>query len=223
MCWNKDISLNTFLFSSFVLGLILYNNKYTRYKIKEFDDFWVVLFFMIFISVQLVEYFVWINLKNKWYNTFFSAILLFITIIQPLVSLMIIKNYNLRFYMIISYMIISYIIITNSYISYIFSSNYSNPLNTFISKNGHLDWNYIHNDNIYLQYVVNLLWVFFFLFSLFYEKNYVGLMIGIGTFVITLYNYSNDKSTSSMWCWVANSIMIYYAIYLLFYLPMTTT
>jgi len=218
MCWNKDISLNTFLFSSFVLGLILYNNKYTRYKIKAFDDFWLVLFFMIFISVQLVEYFVWINLKNKWYNTFFSAILLFITIIQPLVSLMIIKTYNLRFYM-----IISYIIITISYISYIFSSNYSNPLNTVISKKGHLDWNYIHNDNIYLQYVVNLLWLFFFLFSLFYEKNYVGLMIGIGTFLVTLYNYSNDNSTGSMWCWVANSIMIYYAIYLLFYLPMTTT
>ena len=218
MCWNKDISLNTFLFSSFVLGLILYNNKYTRYKIKAFDDFWLVLFFMIFISVQLVEYFVWINLKNKWYNTFFSAILLFITIIQPLVSLMIIKTYNLRFYM-----IISYIIITISYISYIFSSNYSNPLNTVISKNGDLDWNYIHNDNIYLQYVVNLLWLFFFLFSLFYEKNYVGLMIGIGTFLVTLYNYSNDNSTGSMWCWVANSIMIYYAIYLLFYLPMTTT
>jgi hypothetical protein len=218
MCWNKDISLNTFLFSSFVLGLILYNNKYTRYKIKAFDDFWLVLFFMIFISVQFVEYFVWINLKNKWYNTFFSAILLFITIIQPLVSLMIIKNYNLRFYM-----IISYIIITISYISYIFSSNYSNLLNTVISKKGHLDWNYIHNDNIYLQYIVNLLWLFFFLFSLFYEKNYVGLMIGIGTFLVTLYNYSNDKSTGSIWCWVANSIMIYYAIYLLFYLPMTTT
>ena len=29
MCWNKEVSLNTFLFSSFVFLLILYNNKYT--------------------------------------------------------------------------------------------------------------------------------------------------------------------------------------------------
>jgi hypothetical protein len=38
MCWNKEISLNTFLFSSFVLILIIYNNAYTQYKIKELNN-----------------------------------------------------------------------------------------------------------------------------------------------------------------------------------------
>lgn len=36
MCWNENVSLNTFLFSSFVLLLIFYNNTYTQYKIKHF-------------------------------------------------------------------------------------------------------------------------------------------------------------------------------------------
>ena len=38
MCWNKDVSLNTFLFSGFVLLLIYYNNTYTKYKVAEFDS-----------------------------------------------------------------------------------------------------------------------------------------------------------------------------------------
>lgn len=216
MCWNKDISLNTFLFSSFILGLILYNNKYTRYKIKEFEDFWLVIFFMVFIIVQIVEYFVWINIKNPLYNIFFSSILLLITFIQPIVSLMMLKNYDLKFYM-----IISYLIIIISYFGYTLPSL---KLNSIVSTKGHLDWNYIHNNNknnLY-QNIVSCLWLFFFLFSLFYEKKYLGLLFGILTLIVILYNFMNDRSFTSMWCWIANSMMIFYATYLLFYLPFKT-
>lgn len=38
MCWNEHVSLNTFLFSSFVLALIVYNNSYTKYKIQELNN-----------------------------------------------------------------------------------------------------------------------------------------------------------------------------------------
>ena len=41
MCWNEHVSLNTFLFSSFVLLLIIYNNYYTKYKIKELHSPWI--------------------------------------------------------------------------------------------------------------------------------------------------------------------------------------
>ena len=44
--WNKDISLNTFLFSSFVLLLIIYNNTYTQYKINELENIWMYLFLL---------------------------------------------------------------------------------------------------------------------------------------------------------------------------------
>ena len=46
MCWNKEVSLNTFIFSIFVLLLIMYNNAYTQYKIEELNSIWVYLFFM---------------------------------------------------------------------------------------------------------------------------------------------------------------------------------
>ncbi len=69
MCWNQHVSLNTFLFSSFILILIIYNNKYTQYKIKELNNVWIYVFFFSFISMQLIEFFIWRNINNK-YNKF---------------------------------------------------------------------------------------------------------------------------------------------------------
>ena len=53
MCWNESVSLNTFLFSSFVLLLVMYNNYYTKYKITELDNVWIYLFLASFIFMQL--------------------------------------------------------------------------------------------------------------------------------------------------------------------------
>ena len=60
---------------------------------------------------------------------------------------------------------------------------------------------------------------FFFLFSFSYEKQWFGVIFGLVTLFITVINYKNDNTVGSMWCWSVNSMMIYYAIYLLIYLP----
>ena len=91
MCWNEDVSLNTFLFSGFVLLLIVYNNTYTKYKIKELNSIWVYLFFMSFIFMQLIEYFIWKNIKTK-YNHLFTVCALLILCFQPIASLMLLTN-----------------------------------------------------------------------------------------------------------------------------------
>lgn len=68
MCWNKDVSINTFLFSIFVLILIIYNNNYTQYKIDEVNNIFAYIFLLSFILMQLIEYFLWQNLNDKFYN-----------------------------------------------------------------------------------------------------------------------------------------------------------
>ena len=87
MCWNKDVSLNTFLFSGFVLLLIYYNNTYTKYKVAEFDRIWVYVFFSSFILMQLIEYFVWKNINNAFYNSFYSVLAVLLILFQPIASL----------------------------------------------------------------------------------------------------------------------------------------
>ena len=62
MCWNADISLNTYLFSVFALIFIYISNTYTRYKVKWFDSLFIYFFVLLYVSMQLLEYFIWKNI-----------------------------------------------------------------------------------------------------------------------------------------------------------------
>jgi len=207
MCWNKDISLNTFLFSIFVLFLIAYNNAFTKYKISELNHFWIYMFFISFIAMQLIEYFIWVNINNSYYNSFFSIMACILLLFQPIISLMILTDKILK-----KWMIIIYAACAIPYSIYMF---YTSRIYSSVSKMGHLNWHFLNKNSI----VILLMWLFFFLFSFLYNKTYFEFIFGVTTYLIMVYNYYRDQSVSSMWCWVVNSIMIYYAAYLLIYLP----
>lgn len=206
MCWNEEVSLNTFLFSSFVLLLILYNNTYTQYKIIYLNNLWVYLFFMSFIAMQLVEFFIWRNINNKFYNHVFSTMAAILLFIQPMVSLMMLSNTSLRNNLLLVYSVL--------FLPYFIYKFITNNMKSYISDKGHLVW---------LFFDTNLLlfagWMFFFLISFIYTPNLSGLLFGVIVFLISCYNYYKDKTLGSMWCWGVNLIMIYFAFYLLFYLP----
>jgi hypothetical protein len=209
MCWNKEVSLNTFLFSSFVFLLILYNNKYTFYKIPEFNRFWMCAFMGIVILMQLIEYFIWINIDNIFYNKLFTSLAMLIIFFQPITTIMNINDSKIKQMLLISYLglMIPFGLI-----------NYNKNIYSTISSNKHLNWNLINHENKFTK-IISLSWIFFFLFPLFYEEQRLGLSFGILTLLIMIYNYMHDDTIESMWCWIVNSIMIYYAGYLLFYLP----
>ena len=40
MCWNPDISINTFLLGALTLVFVYYTNTYTKYKTPTFDNMW---------------------------------------------------------------------------------------------------------------------------------------------------------------------------------------
>jgi len=210
MCWNENVSLNTFLFSSFVLLLIIYNNTYTQYKVKEFDDKWKYIFFASFICMQLIEFFIWRNIYNKYYNNIFSISAILLLIIQPIFSLMIItSNIQLR-----NLMMSFYLLLAIPFSIYSFSTTH---VYSTVSKNGHLQWNFFHFPS--MDWIIWFIWLFFFLFSFVYEQKWIGISFGLITLLISYINYKNDNSMASMWCWLVNSVMIYYAFYLLLYLP----
>jgi len=206
MCWNENVSLNTFLFSSFVLVLIIYNNSFTQYKIQEFNNIWIYLFFASFIFMQLIEFFIWRNIDNKFYNNIFSISATLLLLVQPIASIMILKNKQLRYLLLSSYL---FLIIPYSIYKFFTKRIYS-----VISESGHLRWNFFGTNPM-----IWIVWLFFFLFSLIYEKKIHWVLFGLITLFIAFINYKNDNSIWSMWCWGVNSVMIYYAAYLLIYLP----
>ncbi len=206
MCWNEHISLNTFLFSSFILLLIFYNNTYTQYKIKHFNNVWIYIFYISFISMQLIEFFIWRNINNTFYNRIFSTMAATLIFIQPIISLMLLPDISLK-----NNLLVMYSIFFIPYFTYKFMTN---NIKSKISNKGHLIWLFF-DTNILLF----IGWLFFFLFSFFYTRMIRSLIFGIVLFCISYYNYYEDKTIGSMWCWFVNSIMIFYAFYLLLYLP----
>lgn len=210
MCWNKDVSLNTFIFSSFVLGLIIYNNKYTQYKIDELNNIYVYLFFMSFILMQLFEFFIWRNINNSLFNKIFTIMATLLLLVQPIATNMLISDKVVQQSLLLIYLICMIPIAVYRFMT--------KKINSTVSKLGHLQWNMLLYKSK-LDRVLLVLWFIFFLFPLFYEGKKYGFLFGLITLLIVSYNYYNDGTVGSMWCWVVNSIMIYYAVYLLFYLP----
>lgn len=206
MCWNEQISLNTFLFSGFILLLIMYNNYFTQYKIQELNNKWMYLFIASFIFMQLIEFFIWKNINNRFYNNLFSIFATLLLIIQPAISIMLLNDKKIR-----NILLISYSLLAIPFSIYKFSNK---NIHSVKSEKGHLRWKFFDTNPF-----IWLIWLFFFLFSFVYEKKWFGLLFGLVALIITFLNYKNDHSMWSMWCWAINASMIYYAFYLLFFLP----
>jgi hypothetical protein len=215
MCWNENVSLNTFLFSSAVLIFIFYNNHYTQYKIEEFKDWKMYLLFFSFISIQLVEFFLWKSIKenNKYYNKIFSIIgWIIIRILQPFCLLLLIPD---------KYLLIKYLSFFVYFMLLIIISIYKyfyNPIDfiTSIGKNTHLSWNWINLNNNF-EYIIVILYLLLYI-PLIMKIPIISLII-LGFYVFCYIKYYNTLTWGSMWCWMSNSVLLYFLIKILFINP----
>jgi hypothetical protein len=105
MCWNPSISLNTFIFACLALLFIFYANTYTKYKTHTFDNPLVYLFLFEVAIMQLVEFYLWRNLKNKSINKNLSIIASFIILFQQLTLILMIPNLSIRYSMGLLYLV----------------------------------------------------------------------------------------------------------------------
>ena len=92
MCWNPDISINTFLFACFALVFIFIANTYTKYKSSTFKNRLVYLLFFEVALIQLIEFFLWRNLKNKSLNTNLSILVSYVIIVQIATLILMVHN-----------------------------------------------------------------------------------------------------------------------------------
>lgn len=210
MCWNQNVSLNTFMFSFFVLLLIFYNNTFTQYKLSEFDSIYVYLFFLSFMSMQLIEFFIWKNINDKALNKFYSILGLLLVLSQPVISLMMLKDDNFKYKAITTYIALSSLFVYYKLTKFETISS--------ISKNGHLKWDWLHFTK-YEFIIIYGLWLLSLIYSPIVNKHYKILFYVLVLFVISMYSFYKDGSEGSLWCWSINSIMIYYAFKLLFWMP----
>lgn len=212
MCWNENVSLNTFIFGTATLMFIWYNNNYTQYKITVFNNLLFYFVFFSYTSMQLIEFFLWksINTKNKIMNKIFSILgWILIRLFQPLSILLVIpKEYDIMKYLLFI-IYFSLLIIVHLY------KYFYNPLEfkTLIDKNGHLYWKwtdlYNYEQIIFIFYII----IFFTLFLSYPIYTLFNALFLLYSFLV----YKN--SFGSMWCWISNLILIYFLIKILFILP----
>ena len=136
-----------------------------------------------------------------------AAVLL---ISQPVFSLMLLSEKKIR-----NLLLIGYLSLAVPYSVYNFSIK---NIYSVKSESGHLKWKFfdITSD---IRPFIWLFWLFFFLFSFIYERKWIGFAFAFILLLVSYINYKNENTMGSMWCWSVNSIMIYYAGYLLLLLP----
>jgi hypothetical protein len=213
MCWNADISLNTFVFATFSLAFIYFSNTYTKYKSKTFDNPLVYAFLLLVASMQLIEYFVWKNLDNKVVNSRLSRLASVVLVSQPMVLIWMIPNIRVKYAIMGIYT--TFIVLGTIY--HILVRDNSLPVYMTVAKNGHLTWgwiNYKGNEHILLFTFLS-----FFVISLWLVQNNVLSFMVIVSLVFSLYYYYSEHTIGTMWCWSVNLFMLYFLVDILLIHP----
>lgn len=193
MCWNQTVSLNTFVFGLFAV-LFAYSNNVL--SLSE------GMFYMTFISMQLVEYFTWKHLDNKKINRLLSQIALSLILLQ-LPMLIIAYDYDnkYKYLLLFIYLLVVVYIITTTEFDFSMTK----------ASNHHLHWNWNTLSNLFV-----VVYVIVGGSILLYKKKYFVFAFILMTNFISIYTYSASKTIGSMWCWLVNGISIY-LIYKVFY------
>lgn len=219
MCWNADISINTFLFGCLSLLFIYFTNTYTKYKSQGFDNPFMYLIIISFVIMQLIEYVLWRNLKNKEINTKLSMIGFGILMIQP-ITLMLYDTYNtgniVRFIQLIS-------VYSIGWISFLLYKYLYHPISfiTTVGKNGHLAWNWL-NFNIYELIVYIILYFSYIFYSFVYLSTNINIIYKCLFFITVFISrilYFKTSEFGSIWCWVINSYILLLVINILIIKP----
>jgi len=210
MCWNPDISINTFVFGCLSLLFIYFANTYTRYKMDLFKTPFMYLFMFQVASIQLIEFFLWRNMNNKSINRKLSFLTFINILLQHISLIFIIPQLNIRH-------IVLSIYICLSIFYYVFRYTYS-PMHFYTSvKNGHLSWEWpLCNGYEDINFIVGLpilapLYILPFALSHKYFVTVSTLLSIILTFIL----FYRQKTFPSMWCWMSNFIFLVCIIYTL--------
>jgi len=180
MCWSVAVSLHTFLFSLFGGSFAYFNGIIGLFSF---------LYFISFISIQLVEYFTWNNLNNKKANRLLSQIALFLIIMQIPFYIYSQKTFPYKSLLLGVYLL--FITSTLYYFNIDFSMNKA--------ANGHLAWNWLN----FPQWIL-FIWVSFIFGLCFYEKRYLAFILYFIIIGGIYYTYHKSNTWGSIWCWISN-------------------
>jgi hypothetical protein len=191
MCWNAEVSLQSFLIG--ITAVFFANQKGLPLP--------TTLFCLTIVFMQLIEYFVWTYYDNPTVNFTASLSASFLLWLQPLASIL-----TLQTKWIIEILLLY---VGLSGIGFLLFTDFDNLRNIYQMKrgeNGHLQWNWLQKDT---KTTVSLVFYFVFLLTpLLLRKEFTLLGITLSTLGLSLYSFYKDNTWGSMWCWLVNYIVV---------------
>jgi hypothetical protein len=203
MCWNAEVSLITFITSSLLCAYLWYRN--------DDNDRVIASWVFSFAIMQLLEFFMWINLNS---HSFVSKISLISLYLQPIVlglALLYLGKYhtiinekNTKYLIILLLVIVVLKLIQIIY--FVGIQERTNKWSSIIGKNCHLVWHFFKSDfhipilrDSLITYHLPLI-----LFTLLIKPfGYIYTIIGLITNYYSKYVYGNEQK-GSIWCWIIN-------------------
>jgi hypothetical protein len=201
MCWNADISLNTFLFASLTLVFVWAANTFTKYKYSLFENKFMYLFFFATAAMQLVEFFLWKNLKNAPMNRFLSTLASWVIVVQQVTLMLMIPSAALR-----RGMLLLYAAVLGAFILY---KKIWSPIRfyTTVAKNGHLSWEWLGFKGFELIWMA--IGLMFYVIPLFFIEQKAMFYVISTMLVISLFLYFKEGTFGTVWCWASNLALLY--------------
>ncbi len=182
MCWNANVSLNTYIFGIFACVFAYLNNKL---------DIFNVLFIQTWMSMQLVEYFIW---SKTFSNRLLSQIGFMLIVLQPVLGILTVSNHMniMKYVSLAGYVCFALItMVLNPWSKIDFSST---P-----SSNGHLAWNWLKYSK-----PVMLIWFLFLSIKFIANKNWILYILLCISAAATYTLYHKTYTWGSLWCWLCN-------------------
>lgn len=207
MCYNKDISIYTYIIGLISSYLLLINDKISL-KILG-------CFFMITIQMQLVEYFLWSNNKCNSKNITISNIGAFLNFIQPIILYLAIlyfnKNINKDNKQNINIVLFVYIIALIIFIIRILPIGCS-IMNDYSAP--YLQWSWMYEKNpsyVFTLFPIAIMLLLYF--GLDKPYNIYLSLLCIVSFILSFIIYKKQRAFGNIWCWIAVFVPLSVVIY----------
>ena len=188
MCWNAEVSLNTFIYAIISFFIVIGFNKLPI----------ITSIISLFVSlIQLYEYFAWKYIHNE-------KIIYYLSIFGPLIILLQLllisySNFNDKTELIIT---ISLIFIVG--IIWMIYNYYNDKFDMKVGENGHLIWYWVDTPLIIMILVFLL-----YLYPMIRNNNIYTFIFTSVVLLISLYYYYKYKTWGTMWCYFSNLIWIF--------------
>ena len=219
MCWNKEVSIITYI-TVMVMVIILF-------KRNSGPDRHIALFSGIFVTIQLLEFFIWLSIENnnRTLNDYMTRLVLIFLWAQPLANTFMaykgatnFKARSILMFLLIVFILLFLVSLVNSIGGFKFESDKGG--------NCHLVWKRkINEDSSELKSGFNFManhpsMTFIYILGLFIPLLFIkplkkGILLSVVGLLLLIISrkMSSQEEFSSWWCWIAGIFTLVALLY----------